>query len=39
MVDKASVKMSIKKAQYQIKLFTPFIINPDHPTYIDVKIR
>jgi hypothetical protein len=39
MVDRASVKMSIKKASYQIKLFTPFILNSDHPTYIDVKIR
>ena len=39
MIDKASVKMSIKKGAYQIKLFTPFIINPDQSTYIDVKIR
>lgn len=39
MIDRASVKMSIKKASYQIKLFTPFLINPDMPTLIDVKIR
>lgn len=39
MIDRASVKISIKKGSYQIKLFTPFLINSDVPTFLEVKIR
>lgn len=28
-IDRASVKMSIKKASYHVKLFTPFFISPE----------
>ena len=40
MLDKATVKMSIKKSSYLVKLFTPFFIEKDHQvTYIEIKIR
>jgi hypothetical protein len=39
MIERPTVKISIKKSSYQVKLFTPFYFEDDKPTYIEVKVK